>query len=99
MPAHWIIRTVFKYSADEKGRSQYKLPGSEYVAYVFVVLGNIIFVDWANQHFQNEHKSLCKWEPVFPIWGKEFLDGPSLLGGPEKFFHRGPNPLSAAVFK
>jgi hypothetical protein len=25
------------------------------------------------------------------------LTGPALLGGPKKFFHRGPNPLSAAL--
>jgi hypothetical protein len=62
-----------------------------YVAYVVSFSVVSLIVDCTCQLFHTFPKSLCNWQSVFPIWCKDLLASPPLLGGGRgQFFLRGP---------
>jgi hypothetical protein len=75
-------------------------PGPDCVAYVFVVLGGIIICRLYKLTLPGQAQATLQVTVSLSDLVKRDLDGPLLLGGgggPKRHFHRGPNPLSAAV--
>ena len=60
--------------------------------HIFLSLSLVsLFVDFKYEPFQTKRKAQSFDQLSI------FLAAPSLLGAPEKFFHRGSNPLSATL--
>jgi hypothetical protein len=80
-----------------RARRPERWPGVHYVAYVFVFLGSIIVcclykLTLSDQDQVSLQLTVSLSEAVY-----RFLAGPPLLRAPRKNFHRGPNPLLAAL--
>jgi hypothetical protein len=85
------------YEGRKRGGKPVNITGNRLCCAAFLSLSVVtLIVDCINEPFQTKPKSPCNWESVFPIRCTDFGQS-ALAGGEEKFLHRGPTTLSAAL--
>ena len=78
------------------GGNRCKIPGPDYVVYIFVFLDGII-VSRLHKLTISDHAQVTLHTEGLSDVAQSFLAGPPLLGGPKTFYHPGPKPLSAGL--